>query len=343
MIDRRKKILLAGGGTLGSVSPLLAVALHYPADYLFVGTIDGPEKDFVLAQGFNNFQAIKSGKLRRYFDIKNFSDIFFIIAGFFQSLKIIFKFKPDIVLTAGSFVAVPVAFAAWLLRKPVIVHQQDIVVGLANRLMAPFAKKITVLFDEQIKNFNSHKTVITGNPVRSVKIDLEKNEPLVLITGGGLGARTMNNFVKQFVPKIIASGFKVYHLLGAKNSDQALNLDGYYSDNMVNKNMLDVMSQADIIISRAGMSSISEAAALQKALVLIPMTDSHQERNATFLAKKNAALMIPQYNYKIMDRYLDKLLTKEDLRKALGNNLYNLFPQNAVNNYIIIIDQILNA
>ncbi|OGY94669.1 MAG: hypothetical protein A2406_02490 [Candidatus Komeilibacteria bacterium RIFOXYC1_FULL_37_11] len=342
MSSGKRKILLVGGGTLGSVSPLLAISANYPAEYLFIGTIDGPEKDFVLSQGIANFQAIKSGKLRRYFDVKNFSDIFQTVAGFFQSLKIIWNFKPDIVLTAGSFVAVPVVFAAWLLRKPVIVHQQDIAVGLANKLMAPFAKKITVLFPEQVKDFDSRKTVITGNPVRSVKIDLEKNEPLVLITGGGLGARTMNEFVKQFVPKILAAGFKVYHLLGAKNADQSLSLDGYYSDKFINKNMMDILARADIVISRAGMSSISEAAALKKALVLIPMTGTHQERNAAFLAKKNAALMIRQYNYKIMDRYLDKLLNKEDLRKALGDNLNNLFPQNAVNDYVILINQILN-
>jgi len=269
MSSGKRKILLVGGGTLGSVSPLLAISANYPAEYLFIGTIDGPEKDFVLSQGIANFQAIKSGKLRRYFDVKNFSDIFQTVAGFFQSLKIIWNFKPDIVLTAGSFVAVPVVFAAWLLRKPVIVHQQDIAVGLANKLMAPFAKKITVLFPEQVKDFDSRKTVITGNPVRSVKIDLEKNEPLVLITGGGLGARTMNEFVKQFVPKILAAGFKVYHLLGAKNADQSLSLDGYYSDKFINKNMMDILARADIVISRAGMSSISEAAALKKALVLI--------------------------------------------------------------------------
>ena len=92
MNSGKRKILLAGGGTLGSVSPLLAISANYPAEYLFVGTLFGPEKDFVLSQGIANFQAIKSGKLRRYFDLKNFSDIFQIVAGFFQSLKIIWNF-----------------------------------------------------------------------------------------------------------------------------------------------------------------------------------------------------------------------------------------------------------
>jgi len=342
MDKKQKKILLVGGGTLGSVSPLLSIASKYPAEYLFVGSENGPEKDFVLSQGIDNFQAIKSGKLRRYFDWQNFTDLFRIKLAFWQSLKIIWQFKPDIVLTAGSFVAVPVVWAAWLMRKPVIVHQQDILVGLANRLMAPFAKRITVVFPEQVSDFDNKKTVVTGNPVRQTKASLEKDGRLIVITGGGLGARSMNKFLIPFVPKMIEAGFRVYHLLGSKNADQALELDGYYSDKFVKTGMLDILSQADIIISRAGMSLISEAAALKKALVLIPITDTHQERNASFLAKRNAAIIIRQGNDQIMDRYLDKLLAKEELRSGLGKNLYNLFPKNAINDYIILIDKTLN-
>lgn len=342
MQNKKTKILLVGGGTLGSVSPLLAIASKYEAEYLFVGSEHGPERDFVISQGISNFKSIKSGKLRRYFDWQNFVDIFRIKLAFWQSLKIIWNFKPDIVLTAGSFVAVPVVWAAWLMRKPIIVHQQDLSLGLANKLMAPFAKKITVVFKEQVKDFNIKKTVVTGNPVRQIKSSLEKTSPLIVITGGGLGARSMNDFIKPFIPRIIKAGFEVYHILGTKNSDQALELEGYHSDRFVKTAMLDILKQADIIISRAGMSLISEAAALKKALVLIPMADSHQEINAGFLAKHNAAVMIRQGNHQIMDRYLDKLLVKEDLRQALGNNLYNLFPKNAINDYIILIDKILN-
>lgn len=342
MKDKNYKILLVGGGTLGSVSPLVAVAKKYSADYLFVGTEDGPEKEFVISQGIVNFQSIRSGKLRRYFDWQNFLDIFNIFIAFWQSLKIILKFKPNIVLTAGSFVAVPVSFAAWLLRKPVVVHQQDILVGLANKLMAPIATKITVVFKEQVRDFDNKKVVVTGNPVRQIENKFAEEERLVVITGGGLGARSMNEFLKPFVKQIIAAGFSVYHLLGSQNSDQALDMEGYYSDVFVKKNMLDILSQADIIISRAGMSLISEAASLKKALVLVPMPDSHQERNAAFLAKRNAALMVRQDSDQIMERYLEKLLVKPELRQGLGKNLYNLFPKNAVNDYIILIDKILN-
>ncbi|MDP2812558.1 MAG: glycosyltransferase [bacterium] len=340
MADKNKKIILVGGGTLGSVSPLLAIAVNYRADYLFVGTIDGPEKDFVLANGLNNFASIHAGKLRRYFDWQNFLDFFRAIWGFFESLKIILKFKPDIILSAGSFVAVPMALSAWILRVSFIVHQQDIKVGLANRLMAPLAKKITIIFPEQEKDFSRKKVVLTGNPVRKIQ-SRNFDKPVVVITGGGIGARGLNDFVSAFIPKLLEK-YEVYHFFGSKNFDQSLNLPGYHPQKFMTSGLVDLLSRADIIISRAGMSLISEAASLKKALVLVPMPGSHQEKNASYLAKHNAAFMVKQGNYQIMERYLEKLLVNQELRLALGENLYKLFPQNAVNDYKILIDQMLN-
>ena len=340
MEKKNNKIILVGGGTLGSVSPLLAVAMDYPADYLFVGTFDGPERDFVASNGLTNFMPIHSGKLRRYFDWQNISDFFKVILGFFDSLKIIIKFKPDLILSAGSFVAVPMSLAAWFMRVPFIVHQQDIKVGLANKLMAPLAKKITVVFPDQEKYFNRKKVVITGNPVRQLK-QIVPERPIVLITGGGIGARGLNDFVATFIPKLLER-YEVYHFFGDNNFDQSLSLPGYYPEKSIaSSGMIDLLSRAEIIISRAGMSLISEAASLKKALVLVPMPHSHQEENAAYLAKHNAAFMVKQGNYQIMERYLDKLLENSDLRLALGENINKLFPQNAVNDYKILIDKIL--
>jgi len=339
MSDKKVKIILAGGGTLGSVSPLLAIADKYQAEYLFVGSHYGPERKIVKDQDIN-FVAIKSGKLRRYFDWKNFVDILKIKLAFFQSLGIIGKFKPDIVLTAGSFVAVPVVWAAWLMRVPVIVHQQDIKVGLANKLMAPFANKITVTFKEQTTDFKHSKVVVTGNPVRQMQIE-DTYKPIVVITGGGLGARHLNDFVKKFIPQLLKK-YEVHHILGDKNWDQKLDLEGYYPYKFIKRGMINLLSQADIVISRAGMSLITEVAALKKALVLIPIPNSHQERNAAFFAKKNAAIMVKQGSDKILGRYLDKLMESDILRTGLGNNLYQTFPNYATNDYIILINKIIN-
>lgn len=325
---------------MGSVSPLLAIAEKYEADYLFIGSIDGPERKIIAKQAIK-FVAIDSGKLRRYFDWQNFVDIFKVKLAFFKSIKILWQYKPDIVLTAGSFVAVPVAWAAWFLRIPVIVHQQDTQVGLANRLMAPFAKKITVTFEEQTKDFNHKKVVVTGNPVRTIK-DHTEYKPIVVITGGGLGARSMNDFVNKFIPQILEH-YEVHHILGEENWDQRLDLPDYFPYKFISEGMLNLLSQADIIISRAGMSLITEAASLKKALVLIPIPDSHQERNAGFFARHNAVIMVKQGSDQIMERYLQKLMENETLRRGLGENLYQLFPKNAVNDYIILINEIISS
>jgi len=338
MSEGKPKILLVGGGTMGSISPLLAIAKSYPAHYLFLVSELGPEIKIVSQVGIAS-HPIKSGKFRRYWDWRNLSDIVNVLTGFFQSLKIIFSFKPDILLTAGSFVAVPVAWAAWICRVPIVVHQQDIKVGLANRIMAPLARRITVTFPDQVKYFNSKKCVVTGNPCR-LTVSLQKSSPKVLITGGGVGARGLNEFIRQFIPKLVRY-YEVHHILGERNIDQKLNYPNYFTYSFVTDKMSQLLVDADIIISRAGMSLITEAAALKKALVLVPMVGTHQEKNAGYLAKKNAAIMVKQGSHQILDRYLNKLLDNQELRQGLGNNLYNLFPHNALNDYKILIDQVL--
>lgn len=338
MEEKRKKIFLVGGGTLGSVSPLLAIAEKYDADYVFVGTQSGPERSLVESYGLD-FVSISSGKLRRYFSGENFKDIFKLIKAFGQSLKLLHQHKPDVVLTAGSFVAVPMVWAAWFLRIPSVVHQQDILVGLANKLMAPFAKKITVVFEQQKKDFKIKKVIVTGNPVRQPRVNSKDQKPIVLITGGGLGARNLNDFVAHFVP-MLTREYEVHHILGQKNWEQKFEHANYHTYKFVKEGMIDLMARAEIIISRAGMGFITEAASLKKALVLIPIPHSHQERNAAFFAKQNAAFMVRQGSMQIMDRYLQKLLRHKELRDGAGENLYNIFPHHAVDNYIKLIKDI---
>lgn len=339
MSIKKPKILLVGGGTLGSVSPLLAVALEFPAEYLFVCSPHGPEKKLIEA---NNIPlvTIRAGKWRRYFSWQNLADIFWFKISFWRSLSIIRKFKPDLVLTAGSFVAVPVAWAGWFCRVPVVVHQQDIVVGLANKMMAPLAKVITVTFPEQKNSFYyKNKIVVTGNPVRKIAVS-ENPEKIILITGGGLGARGLNEFVKEFIP-YLSSFYPVHHILGQENWDQRARQENYTAHQFVTSEMPDLMSRAELIISRAGMQTITEVAGLSKALVLVPMPNSHQEQNAIFLAKHNAAYLVKQGQHQIMSRYLEKLLNNNDLRSGLASNLHNLFPKQAVENYVELIKKLL--
>ena len=175
------KILLTGGGTGGSVAPLLAIAESLTMqDFLWLGTKSGPERKMVEEAGIK-FKAISGGKLRRYFSFKNLGDIFKIKLGFFQSLFIMLKWRPNLVMSAGSFISVPVVYAAWLLRVPALIHQQDVKAGLANKLMAPFSKVITVAFEKSLADYGK-KAIWIGNPVRqSLTLATRNSQPKLML------------------------------------------------------------------------------------------------------------------------------------------------------------------
>lgn len=300
------RFLLIGGGTMGSVSPLVAVyekikSAEPKTEFLFVGTKNGPEKKAVESYKIK-FQAISSGKMRRYFSWHNFIDPFKIIFAFFQSLIILIKFKPNAIMIAGSFVGVPVAWAAWLMRVPVLVHQQDIIAGLANKLMANTAKRISIAFEPLLKDFFPDKTVLTGNPVREEfftcnsekgqKIFNLKNDlPVLLILGGGTGALKINNVVEQSLAELLQF-CQIIHVTG-KNKKINVKAENYHQFEFLTNEMTEAMCAADMIVSRAGMSTLSEFVALAKPAVLIPLP-GHQEYNAQYFQKNNAVVALSQ-------------------------------------------------
>src|SRR3989344_5271974 len=164
------KILFVGGGTMGSVSPLLAIRdalskLGVEVEGLWLGTVAGPERAGVERQGIT-FQAIAAGKFRRYFDWRTLTLHFSIPFSVLRARGILKRFRPDVVVTAGSFVAVPVVLAAWTLRIPTLIHQQDVIPSLTNRILNPFASAVTVTFPDSLWAFAKRKSTITGNPVR---------------------------------------------------------------------------------------------------------------------------------------------------------------------------------
>lgn len=319
---------------MGSVTPLLATAEQLKTDgltaeFLWLGTKAGPERAVVELAGIK-FQPIIGGKWRRYFSLQNLAAPFLVLAGFFQSLIIIIKFKPQVILTAGAFISVPAVWAGRFCRVPVLVHQQDLTPGLANRLMAPFARKITVALEDSLKNYPTGKTSWIGNPVRASlfqgdrtaglkKFNLQSGRPVVLIVGGGTGSVVLNETVDQALPELV--GFcQVIHLTGIKNhpsrrgaselriKNQAVK--GYCAFEFLTTEMRDALAAADIVVSRAGMGFLSELAALGKAVIIVPMADSHQEANASYFARRNAAVVLPQAD-----------LTPENLTLAVKNLL----------------------
>lgn len=353
MTKEVNKILLVGGGSGGPVAPLLAVAeqikvSHKNVKFLFVGGKNGPEA--IMAKNFNiPFVAVSAGKLRRYFSLQNFFTPFLVLAGFFESFKIINEFKPQVAFGAGSFIQVPVLYAAWFKGVKILIHQQDLRPSLANTLCAPIASKITVSFESSVKaffqgsgllsNHKKQKCVFTGNPFRqnlknATKLDaekffhLKKDWPTLLVLGGGTGAKYINDFVINNLENLTKT-FQVIHLSG-KGKDFAKSNENYHPYEFL-KEMDLAYAAADIVICRAGLSTITELSALGKVSVVIPMPNSHQEDNAGFLWYCKAAVVLDQ-NRIVEERLvslLKNLLFKPDTLKMLSVNIKKIMPHNA--------------
>jgi len=363
----KKRIILTGGGTAGSVAPLLALYTDLrrkrPAlDFVWLGTYDGPEKDMVENQNIP-FTAIAGGKLRRYFSWRNLTDVFWVLAGFCQSLKFIRQHRPDLVLSAGSFISVPVVWAARLLRVPVLVHQQDARPGLANRLMAPFASAITVTFESSLEHFGS-RAVWTGNPVRREiksfniakqeavrKMGLRGNKnQVVLIMGGGTGAQAINELVAGALPKL-TDMCQVIHITGRNRGDlpeldRAETQDRNYKkfDFLQTDGLVKAYTVADIVVSRCGMSSLTELSFLAKPCILIPIPDSHQEDNAAVFRAKEAAKVLDQTELdpETFAGHISELVHDREAREKLAGNIKYIMRPDANRRLLRLIDEELN-
>jgi len=340
-----KKIILTGGGTGGSVSPLLAIAEELSNlaankeskfEFLWIGTRKGIEREMVRKAGIK-FMVIYSGKLRRYFSLKNFIDPFLIIIGFFQVLTILIVWRPNLVMSAGSFVSVPVAWAAWILRIPILIHQQDVCPGLANKLVAPLANIITVTFRESLKNYGK-KAVWTGNPVQlsimnyelSIKeifnkFNLKNNLPVVLVVGGVTGAVAVNKLVQGDLGEL-TKFCQIIHITGKnkKTKKQKNKKTNYYSFEFLDaKKMAEVLQITDVVVSRCGLGFLTELSYLGKPAILIPIPDTHQEYNAQIFKAKEAAIVLDQNKLtsKELASTIKRLLDDNVLRSKLRNNI----------------------
>lgn len=359
--NKFKKIILSGGGTGGSVTPLLAIAGELQKeggyDFLWLGGKIGPEKEMIISASSVQkkeikFTAIPNGKLRRYFSWKNFVDPFFIIAGFFKSIFIILQYGPDIILSAGSFLSVPVVWAAWLLGKPVLIHQQDIVPGLANKLMAPFAKIITVTFEKSLRDYGN-KAVWTGNPIRQEfrisnlesRIKMQKDLPVVLVIGGGTGAEAINRLIERSLDEL-SKFCEVIHVTGRNKSitNYQLSITNYQRYDFLNiEQMAAAVKSADLIVTRAGMGTLSELSYSGKPTVIIPMPDSHQEENAAVFGESQAAVVFNQreLNGDLFVAKVKELIDNKAARDSLSVNIKKIMKPGANEKIVSIIKKLI--
>ncbi|NIZ46642.1 undecaprenyldiphospho-muramoylpentapeptide beta-N-acetylglucosaminyltransferase [Entomospira nematocerorum] len=343
------KVAFTGGGTGGHIYPGLAIiealqATNTSFDIFWIGEIHGMEEK-IITQTHLPFKGIHAGKLRRYFSLKNISDLFKIIRGFFDAYAILYKERPNLLFSKGGFVSVPSVWAAWILRIPIFIHESDYKLGLANRLSAPFAKKIFISFPQTIDQIKRpswrEKIIYSGSPVRaSLKQGnrfkgrkrwlAKENQTLILVMGGSQGAKAINDLIVGYLPIKLQEEVFVHQTGLLHDQYQSYACDGYHPQAYFHDELADLIAAADIIVSRAGAGAITEFAIMQKSVILLPLL-GHQSENAKWLDDQHAVEVIypKQANQENFNTILKRLLSNPSQRRHFAKTLHNLIKDDA--------------
>lgn len=319
-----KQIILTGGGTAGHVTPNIALLPRLRSagyEISYIGSMDGIEKKLIQAQGIS-YYGISSGKLRRYFDLKNFTDPFRVIKGFSQASSLMKQLKPDVVFSKGGFVSVPVVMAAKRHHIPVICHESDLTPGLANKLSMPSATKVCCNFPETMKYLPEGKAVLTGCPIRKelkegnraaalAMTGFTSDRPVLMVMGGSLGAAAINEAVREALPELLER-WQIIHLCGKGKLDESLTgTKGYIQYEYIQKELPDLFALCDLVVSRAGANAICELLALKKPSLLIPLSAKasrgDQILNARSFERQGFSMVLEEEE-----------LTKENFLKAVS-------------------------
>jgi UDP-N-acetylglucosamine--N-acetylmuramyl-(pentapeptide) pyrophosphoryl-undecaprenol N-acetylglucosamine transferase len=300
-------VAFTGGGTAGHVFPGIAVAEALACRVIWIGSSRGVEKDLLARAGIE-FRGIPAGKLRRYFSLRNFSDVARTIAGVVASLRILRRERPALLFSKGGFVSVPPILAARLCGIPSFTHESDFDPGLATRINVRFCEKVLVSFPETVSYLpaaQQGKAVVTGNPVRESLYHADAGRgrkfvgadaamPLIFVIGGSLGSSFINSLISSSLARL-APRFFVVHQMGAREyrpHDQG----NYFAAPFFKEELPDIMAAADLVISRAGANTLAELSALGKPSLLIPLPESgsrgDQLRNADFFARAGASVIL---------------------------------------------------
>jgi len=366
-----KKVIFSGGGTLGPVMPLIAIyqelKKQFPNqyDFLWVGVKGGPEKEVVEKYGLP-FVSLPQAKWRRYFSWRNFLDIFNFLIAVVKSWRLIKKWQPDILISAGGFMSVPLHLSAWMQKKTTLIHQQDTEVGLANKIMARLATHITVSLETNVKDFPAKKTLWIGNPVRSGILLGHKEEaiknflldpeiPTVLILGGGTGALSLNKMIVGNVGELVKK-CQIIHMLGAGKDVSVPLLKGGKVDDLIKERyhpvkfldeamLANVYAVSDVVVTRAGFSTISELAVLGKPFILVPIPNSHQEVNARiFWSKAQTPVFFSHQEPvgQLIKQILDLVSNKEE-QLYIAHHLTKVMPKDAREKMAYLINGLLSS
>ena len=347
-----KTMVMTGGGTSGHVTPNIALMprlkeLGYEVSY--IGSKNGIEKQLIKSENIPYF-AISAGKLRRYLDLQNIADAFRVLGGLSQSVSIIRKIKPDVLFSKGGFVSCPVVWAAWLCKVPVVIHESDITPGLANRLSMPFAKKICYTFPESKAHIPADKGVMTGLPIRQSLLEGDSDKgrelcgftgakPIILVIGGSQGAEAINKEVRGQLQSLLKE-FQICHICGKGNTDTDFSaFEGYKQYEYVDKEQAHLFAMSDLVISRAGATTLFEILALKKPNLLIPLSKKasrgDQILNAQSFSLQGFSMVLEEE-----DLHAELLISIKKLYKEKNNYITQMKKSTIVNSIDNIIDVI---
>ncbi len=303
------KVFIVGGGSAGHVLPTVPVVIALADEgheVTFVGTNSGLEADLIAGLPCE-FRAISAGKLRRYLSIENFVDIFRTLRGVCQSLLLVLKTRPHVIFSKGGYVSFPLVLAGWICRVPIVAHESDISPGLANRLVTPMADTICTSFADTAFERTKTRVVYTGTPLRAEitsgsatlgrqRLGITPDQPLLVVTGGSLGADRLNEIVRRAIPDLI-QGFHVFHVCGPGKL-APIDVAGYVQAEFVAEGWGDLLAAADVVLSRAGANALFELIALRKKNLLVPLPKNasrgDQIENAAYAQKRGWSLVIAE-------------------------------------------------
>ena len=352
------RIVLTGGGTGGHIFPIIAVARKIrelasegaDLEFLFLGP-DGELEKEAMEKEMIPTKNILSGKLRRYFSLSYISDVIKIPIGIVQSLWQLLFFMPDVVFSKGGYAGVPVVAAAWIYRIPIVIHESDIMPGLANQFAGKLARIVLVSFPGAANFFNPGKVEISGNPIRQELAQGSKEEAkkifglpegrkTILVMGGSQGAKVINESIIHILPKLVKN-FEIIHLTGGGEYENVIqeagrigikagHSSGYHPYPFLRKEMAAALALADLVISRAGANAISEIAANGKAAIIIPIKSSannHQQLNAYALQESGAAIVLEQDNLgeNIFFEKIEEVMKSGELQFELGERIKKFY------------------
>lgn len=335
------RVVVSAGGTGGHIYPAIAIINKIKqeepnSEFLYIGSSDRMEKDLIPELGINYKEITVSG-LKRKITLKNVSALYQFLRARSKCKKIIKEFDPDIVIGMGGYVTSPVVWAGKKLGKKTFIHEQNSVVGLSNKYLTRYADKIGVSFSSTLNYFPKKKAVLTGNPCsekalsmkKAKKEDykLDKNKKLVLIVMGSLGSRTVNDKIISFIDEFKNKDYEVMFVTGNTYYEKVKGIKTPENVKIVPfiYEMPSLMKVTDLMVSRAGASTMSEILVLNVPTIFIPspyVTNNHQYKNAMDLVNKNAALMLEEKDLdgtKLISLIDDTLNNKEEYNKIKKN------------------------